>query len=94
MLAPLSLEELNTRVLSMTEEDKQHFRMVLTLVLRCYGEGSDNHALLIHSHPDNPAAELMSINCNDMEAAELLNIVSSYMNFVNVADAPPKENFN
>jgi hypothetical protein len=36
----------------------------------------------------------MSINCNDMEAAEMLNIVSDYMNFINTVDAPPKENFN
>jgi len=94
VLDTLSLKELNARVAGMTEEDRQHFRMVLTLVLRCYGEGSENHALLIHSHPDSPAAELMSINCNDMEAADLLNIVSDYMNFVNTMDAPPKENFN
>jgi hypothetical protein len=94
MLDTLSLEELNTRVSGMTEEDKQHFRMVLTLVLRCYGEGSENHALLIHSHPDSPAAEFMTINCSDMEATEILNIVSSYMNFASTADAPPKEKFN
>jgi hypothetical protein len=39
-------------------------------------------------------AGVMTVNCDEMDAAQLLQATSTFFESVNMADAPPKEMFN
>jgi hypothetical protein len=39
-------------------------------------------------------SRLTTMNCDEMEAAEILLEVNSFFGFLNTIDAPPKEAFN
>lgn len=90
----LTLTELNDRLNKMTERDKTHFRQALTLLIRCYGDDAEGHALVMYSEDDSHVAEVVTVNCNDMDAARMTNILADFFNAINTQDAPPKEQFN
>ena len=78
---------------SMSPERREHMRIVVRALVECYVR-DDVRALIVVSEDDNPFGELLTINCNDMEAMGLLQKVSEVMLNVATADAPPKEMMN
>ena len=81
------------RLDAMSEEDKEHFRNLIEVLSRCYGDNALQGVVII-SHPNSPVNEVMSLNANDMEAHNLIKSVEDYFMFINTMDAPPKEQFN
>jgi len=76
----------------MNEEEREHFKMVVMQLIKCYGPDPDQAVLLIKT--DGEMAGLITMNVDDMEAAELLLEANDFFGYLNMAGAPPKEAFN
>ncbi len=85
-------DAIEQRLAVMTEEEREHFKMVVLQLVRCYGDDPDQAVLLIKSKGE--MAGLITMNADDMEAAELLLEANDFFGYLNMAGAPPKEAFN
>ena len=83
---------LEQRLRTMTEEEQEHFKLVVLQLVKCYGPDPDQAVLLIKT--DGEMAGLITMNADDMEAAELLLEANDFFGYLNMAGAPPKEAFN
>jgi len=83
---------LEQRLKTMTEEEQEHFKMMVLQLVKCYGPDPDQALLLIKSKGE--MAGLITMNVDDMEAAELLLEANDFFGYLNMAGAPPKEAFN
>jgi hypothetical protein len=85
-------QALERRLAVMTEEEREHFKMVVLQLVKCYGDDPDQAVLLIKSKGE--MAGIITMNADDMEAAELLLEANDFFGYLNMAGAPPKEAFN
>ena len=85
-------QNLEVRLALMDEEEKQHFKMVVLALISCYGPDANKAVLMIKMGDE--LSGLTTLNCDEMEAAEMLVEVNSFFGFLNTMDAPPKEAFN
>lgn len=85
-------QALEGRLALMSDEEREHFKMVVLQLVRCYGDDPDQAVLLIKSKGE--MAGLITMNADDMEAAELLLEANDFFGYLNMAGAPPKEAFN
>ena len=85
-------QNLEARLALMDEEEKQHFKMVVLALISCYGPDANKAVLMIKMGDE--LSGLTTLNCDEMEAAEMLVEVNSFFGFLNTIDAPPKEAFN
>ena len=85
-------QALEGRLALMSEEERDHFKMVVLLLVKCYGPDPDQAVLLIKT--DGEMAGLITMNADDMEAMELLLEANDFFGYLNMAGAPPKEAFN
>jgi hypothetical protein len=76
----------------MSEEEQEHFKMVILVLAQCYGPDPDQAVLLIKAKGE--IAGLITMNTDDMEAAELLSEANEFFGHLNMRGAPPKEAFN
>ncbi len=83
---------LEQRLRTMTEEEQEHFKMMILQLVKCYGPDPDQALLLIKSKGE--LAGLITMNVDDMEAASLLLEANDFFGYLNMAGAPPKEAFN
>lgn len=83
------LDKLNT----LSPEKREHMRIVVKSLMECYLR-EDMRAILVLSEDSNPFGELLTINCNDMEAMGMLQKVSEVMLDVTMADAPEQGMMN
>ena len=83
---------LEQRLRTMTEEEQEHFKMMVLQLVKCYGPDPDQALLLIKSKGE--MAGLITMNVDDMEAASLLLEANDFFGYLNMAGAPPKEAFN
>jgi hypothetical protein len=85
-------QALERRLALMSEEEREHFKMVILQLVHCYGPDPDQAVLLIKSKGE--LAGLITMNADDMEAASLLLEANDFFGYLNMAGAPPKEAFN
>lgn len=76
----------------MNEEEREHFKMVVMQLIQCYGPDPNQAVLIIKTGGE--MAGLITMNADDMEAAELLIEATEFFGHLNMAGAPPKEAFN
>ena len=86
-------EELEQRVEAMSDEEQHHFRLLIHKVVMCYGEGKAQGVFII-GRAEDKVAGVVTLNCNEMEASQLMLAANDFFGFLNVLGAPPKENFN
>ena len=86
-------EELERRVEAMSDEEQHHFRLLIHKIVMCYGQGKAQGVFIIGRAEDNVAG-VVTLNCDEMEASQLMLAANDFFGFLNVLDAPPKENFN
>ena len=86
-------EELERRVEAMSDEEQHHFRLLIHKIVMCYGEGKAQGVFII-GRAEDQVAGVVTLNCNEMEASPLMLAANDFFGFLNVLDAPPKENFN
>jgi hypothetical protein len=89
----MSQEELEQRVARMSDEEQAHFKLLIQKLVMCYGEGQAQGVVIVGRAEDNIAG-VITVNCNEMEASQLMLAANDFFGFLNVLDAPPKENFN
>jgi hypothetical protein len=85
-------QTIERRLALMSEDEKEHFKMVILQLVKCYGPDPDQAVLLIKSKGD--MAGIITMNADDMEAAELMLEANDFFGYLNMAGAPPKEAFN
>ena len=83
---------LEKRLSTMTEEEQEHFKLVVLQLVKCYGPDPDQAVLLVKSKGE--MAGLITMNVDDMEAASILLEANDFFGYLNMAGAPPKEAFN
>ena len=86
-------EELEQRVEAMSDEEQHHFRLLIHKIVMCYGEGKAQGVFII-GRAEDQVAGVVTLNCNEMEASQLMLAANDFFGFLNLLDAPPKENFN
>jgi len=81
------------RVDEMDEDDREHFRDVINKLSYCYSS-EVAQAVILYVHSARPLIEALTLNCDDMEAFDIVRGAVGYFEFINIKDAPPKEQFN
>jgi hypothetical protein len=89
----MTQEELERRVKSMSDEEQAHFKLLIHKLVMCYGEGKAQGVVIIGRAEDQMAG-VVTLNCDEMEASQLMLAANDFFGFLNILDAPPKENFN
>lgn len=80
------------RLALMDDTEKAHFKLVIMELIKCYGPDPDQ-ALILFNGSDKLGG-IVSLNCDEMEAAALLLEANDFFGFLNTIGAPPKEAFN
>lgn len=86
-------EELERRVNAMSDEEQEHFKLLVQKLVMCYGEGKAQGVVIL-GRAEDAFAGVVTLNCNEMEASQLMLAANDFFGFLNLVDAPPKENFN
>ena len=76
----------------LTEEKRDHLRLIFKGLVDCCLDDK-MHGVVVLGHEDHHA-NIFTLNCNEMEAAFILNQVTGSFNDINMEDAPAKERFN
>ena len=90
---PMSEAELHRRVMAMSDEEQHHFKLLIHKLVMCYGEGKAQGVVIV-GRAEDQLAGVVTLNCNEMEASQLMLAANDFFGFLNLLDAPPKENFN
>jgi hypothetical protein len=85
--------ELERRVGAMSDEEQSHFKLLIHKLVMCYGDGNAQGVVII-GRAEDAIAGVVTLNCNEMEASQLMLAANDFFGFLNVLGAPPKENFN
>jgi len=89
----MSEAELHRRVTAMSDDEQAHFKLLIHKLVMCYGEGKAQGIVII-GRAEDALAGVVTLNCDEMEASQLMLAANDFFGFLNVLDAPPKENFN
>ena len=90
---PMTDAELHRRVEAMSDEEQEHFKLLIHKLVMCYGEGKAQGVVIVGRAEDNIAG-VVTLNCDEMEASQLMLAANDFFGFLNLVDAPPKEHFN
>jgi hypothetical protein len=85
--------ELHRRVQAMSDEEQEHFKLLIYKLVMCYGEGKAQGVVIV-GRAEDQLAGVVTLNCDEMEASQLMLAANDFFGFLNLLDAPPKENFN
>jgi len=85
-------QTIEARLALMDDDEKQHFKLVVLALISCYGPDANKAVLMIKIGEE--LSGLTTLNCDEMEASDMLVEVNSFFGFLNTMDAPPKEAFN
>jgi len=86
-------QEIERRVEAMSDNQREHLRSLIYEFVRCYDKDSNDCAVVIlgtGSSIDN----IITMNCDSMEASGLMLAANDFFGYLNTKDAPPKEMFN
>jgi len=86
-------EELAHKVNSMSDREQAHFKLLIHTLVSCYGDNAQ-HALVIVGNPTEGLSGVVSLNCDAMDGAKLMEEATNFFGHLNTYDAPPKEQFN
>ena len=93
MSEAMSQEELEQRINKMSDEEQAHFKLLIHKLVMCYGDGNAQGVVIV-GRAEDQLAGVVTLNCDEMEASQLMLAANDFFGFLNVLDAPPKENFN
>jgi hypothetical protein len=85
--------ELEQRVAEMSDEEQEHFKMLIQKLVMCYGKG-EAQAVVVLGRAEDAIAGVVTLNCTNMEASQLMLAANDFFGFLNLRDAPAKEMFN
>ena len=85
--------EFMAQIDSLSQGKRDHLRVVVKLIMRCYTDPKA-HGVILIDHEDSDRTEMMAINAGEMEAAALLGIASAAMTNEIMSDMPDKGMLN
>lgn len=77
----------------LTQEQRDHMQKLVQIVVDCY-LNDDRHGVLMVGSDNDDKTLVLSINCDEMQAAIALGNLQEYINMATTADAPSKEMMN
>ena len=89
----ITQEDIEARVAAMTDAQKDHFKTLVYALLQCYAEDRQAAVIVLGDLTDETAS-VVTVNCNEMDAAFMLSCLSETFMSANLEDAPAKEMFN
>ncbi len=81
------------KVESMSQEARDHFKIVIEQLITCYLD-EKSHAVVLIDHDDNDKTAMIAVNANEMEVANLLNIGALASASMVMEDMPDKGMLN
>jgi hypothetical protein len=84
--------EFMEKIDQLSKEQRDHLRLVFKGLVDCCLDDK-THGVVVVGHEEQ-LASIYTLNCNEMEAAYILNQVTGSFNDMNMEDAPAKEMFN
>ena len=85
--------DFNAKIDKLSADQREHLRKAIEGLVECCIDGT-RHAVVVLGKDDDPRAEVLTINCNEMDAAFMLSCLSETFMSANLEDAPAKEMFN
>lgn len=85
--------EFMEKVAMLDPQQREHMRAVVEKLIQCYIE-PDLHAVLVIGNDKSELATLLTINCDELEAAVVLGRLHEMFIDINADQAPPKELLN
>jgi hypothetical protein len=85
--------DIEARVSAMSENQRAHLRSLIYEFVRCYDKDNDDCAVIILG-TGTGIDNIITIDCDGMEAAQLMLGANDFFGYLNTKDAPPKEMFN
>ena len=86
-------KEIERRVNAMSPSQQEHLRSLIYEFVRCYDKDSNDCAVVILGTGES-IDNVITMNCDSMEAARLLVATNDFFGYLNTRDMPPKEMFN
>jgi hypothetical protein len=81
------------KVALLDPQQRDHMRIVVEKIIDCY-LSTDKHAVLVIGNDQTELATLLTINCDELEAAVVLGRLHEMFIDINADQAPPKELLN
>jgi hypothetical protein len=85
--------DLNRALEMMTEDQREHLRIVITELIQCY-VNTDLHGVVLVGRAPYSQYKVMMTNADEMDAAKLLAAAGAFVTESVMEDAPPKDQFN
>ena len=85
--------EFMAKVDQLSPQQRDHLRVLVKGLIECYLQ-NDWRAVIIAGRDNEDKAELMTVNCTELEAGVLVSKLGMALMDINMADAPSKEMMN
>ena len=85
--------EFMEKIALLDPQQRDHMRIVVEKIMDCY-LSTDQHAVLVIGNDKTELATLLTINCDELEAAVVLSRLHEMFIDINADQAPPKELLN
>lgn len=85
--------EFMEKVESLSQNQRDHMRIVVEKLVQCYLD-PELHAVLVIGNDKTELATLLTINCDELEAAVVLGRLHEMFIDINADGAPSKEMMN
>ena len=85
--------EFMEKVALLDPQQRDHMRIVVEKIIDCY-LSTDKHAVLVIGNDKTELATLLTINCDELEAAVVLGRLHEMFVDINADQAPPNERLN
>jgi len=85
--------DFSAKIDKLTADQREHLRKAIEGLVECCIDET-RHAVMVFGKDEDPRAEVLTINCNEMDAAFMLSCLTETFMSANLEDAPAKEMFN
>jgi hypothetical protein len=86
-------DDLEAHIETMTDKEREAFKACVIRLALCFGKSPIGAVLVMHNQLSG-LGEVFQINCNEVEALEIVQSAQQYFKFVTTKDAPPREKYN
>lgn len=86
-------KEIERRVTAMTHNQREHLRSLIYEFVRCYDKDGKDAAVVILG-TGTSIDNIITMNCDSIEATQLMLAANDFFGYLNTRDAPPREMFN
>ena len=86
-------KEIERRVLAMSDTEREHLRSLMYEFIKCYDKDNKDCAVVILGTGES-IDNIITMNCDSMEASNLMLGANDFFGYLNTRGAPPKEMFN